>query len=262
MLKKRLVGVVTVKDGWAVQSMGYKRYLPLGRPECVIENLDRWGADEILVQVIDRSVNGWSPDFDLLERVARLGLQTPLIYGGGIHTVEDGVRVIQAGADRVVVDAVLHGNIAAVFGLSELLGAQAIIAALPLSWREDRLEWLDYCSGNSNPISAEVLELAQAGTVSELLLIDWRHEGRLGSFEQRLARDFPLSGVPLIVFGGISNSSQMAELLLLQNVVAIAVGNFLSYREHAIQKFKENLAAMPLRSSTYESKYSSVANVC
>ena len=55
MVKKRLVGVITVKDGWAVQSFGYERYLPLGRPEVIAENLDRWGADEILLQCIDRS---------------------------------------------------------------------------------------------------------------------------------------------------------------------------------------------------------------
>lgn len=261
MLKKRLVGVVTVKAGWAVQSMGYKRYLPLGKPECLIENLDRWGADEILVQVIDRSVNGQPPDFNLLECVARLGLETPLIYGGGIHTVEDGVRAIQTGADRLVVDAVLHEDIAAVRGLSERLGAQAIIAGLPLSWSGDHLEWLDYRSGSSSAIPAEILALAEAGTVSEILLIDWRHEGYQGGFEQRLVRNFPLSDVPLIAFGGISDSSQMAELLQMQSVAAVAVGNFLSYREHAIQKLKEDLAVMPLRSSVYESKYSSLANV-
>lgn len=261
MLKKRLVGVVTIKDGWAVQSMGYKRYLPLGKPECLIENLDRWGADEILVQVIDRSVNGQPPDFNLLERVARLGLETPLIYGGGIHTVEDGVRAIQTGADRLVVDAVLHEDIAAVQGLSERLGAQAIIAGLPLSWSGDRLEWLDYRRGDSSAIPAEILALAETGTVSEILLIDWRHEGYQGGFEQRLVRNFPLSDVPLIAFGGISDSSQMAELLQMQSVTAVAVGNFLSYREHAIQKLKEDLAAMPLRSPVYESKYSSLANV-
>lgn len=261
MLKKRLVGVVTVKDGWAVQSMGYTRYLPLGKPECLIENLDRWGADEILVQVIDRSINGQSPDFNLLERVARLGLETPLIYGGGIHTVEDGVRAIQTGADRLVVDAVLHEDIAAVEGLSERLGAQAIIAGLPLSWSGDRVEWLDYRSGDSSAISAEILKLAEAGTVSELLLIDWRHEGYQGGFEQRLVRNFPISDVSLIAFGGISNSSQITEVLQMQSVVAVAVGNFLSYREHAIQKLKEDLVAMPIRSSVYESKYSSLANV-
>src|SRR3989338_497047 len=261
MLKKRLVGVVTVKNGWAVQSFGYKRYLPLGKPECLVENLDRWGADEILVQVIDRSVNGSNPDFELLERLGRLGLETPLIYGGGIRSVDDGVRAIQSGADRLVVDSLLHDDLAAVRGLSERLGAQAIIAALPLSWNGEHVEWLDYRHGSSSSISVEVLSLAENGIVSEILVIDWMHEGHQDGFEQNLIRNFPLSGVPLIAFGGISNSNQMAELLQMPNISAIAAGNFLSYREHAVQKYKEALSGMPLRLSAYESKYPTLTHV-
>src|SRR3989338_7969798 len=105
MLKKRLIGVVTVKSGWAVQSVGYQRYLPLGRPEWLVENLDRWGADEILLQCIDRSTADAGPDFELLDKVARLGLSTPLIYSGGIRSRDEGVAVIQRGADRIAVDA-------------------------------------------------------------------------------------------------------------------------------------------------------------
>ena len=76
MLKKRLIRVVTIKDGSAVQSFGYGRYLPLGRPECLVENLDRWGADEILVQVIDRTRRSLGPDFALLSKLARIGMGT------------------------------------------------------------------------------------------------------------------------------------------------------------------------------------------
>ena len=259
MLKKRLVGVVTIKDGWAVQSIGYRRYLPLGKPECLVENLDRWGADEILVQVIDRSVKGQNPDFELLGRIARLGLETPLIYGGGIHSVEDGVRAIQEGADRLVLDSMLHDAPTTIRNLSERLGAQALIAALPLSWNGAQIEWLDYRRRTSSAISKETLSLAETGVVSEMLLIDWKHEGFQGGFEPRLVGAFPLSDVPLIVFGGISDSSQMAELLQMKNVSAVAVGNFLNYREHTIQKLKEELAAMPLRPPVYESTY--LANV-
>ena len=52
MLKKRIIGVVTVVDNIAVQSFGYQKYLPLGDPAILIENLDKWGADEIHLQVI------------------------------------------------------------------------------------------------------------------------------------------------------------------------------------------------------------------
>lgn len=261
MLKKRLVGVVTVKNGWAVQSFGYRRYLPLGKPECLVENLDRWGADEILVQVVDRSVAGMGPDFELLERLGALGLETPLIYAGGIRSVSDGVKLIQSGADRIVVDALLHDDLNPVRGLSEQLGAQALIASLPLSWQGNSLEWLDYRYHTSTLISDEVLSLIQLGVISEVLIADWQHEGVSGGFEQKLVDEFPLKDVSIIAFGGLNEHEQMRVLLQSTGISAVAVGNFLSYREHAIQNYKEALTGMPLRLATYESTISLIADV-
>lgn len=261
MLKKRLIGVVTVKNGWAVQSFGFRRYLPLGKPECLVENLDRWGADEILVQVIDRSATGLGPDFDLLERLGALGLETPMIYAGGIRSVADGVKLVQFGADRIVVDALLHEDLLRVRELSEQLGAQALIASLPLSLQGGRLEWLDYRVRTSSPIAEEVLGLIQSGVISEALISDWQHEGMLGGFDQNVVEHFPLKDVPIIAFGGISEHAQMRALMQSTSVAAVAVGNFLAYREHAIQNFKEALTGMPLRLATYEFTYSLLADV-
>ena len=109
MLRKRLIAVVTVLDGLAVQSFGYQRYLPLGKPECLVENLDRWGVDEIFVQVIDRSARNLGPDLGLLLRLGSLGLETPLIYGESA-SCEHAVQVIQLGADRVSIDQILHNS--------------------------------------------------------------------------------------------------------------------------------------------------------
>ena len=110
MLNKRLIGVVTVINGLAVQSFGYKRYLPLGKPEIVAKNLDRWGVDEILLQCIDRSIQNLPPDFALLERVGKTGLSTPVIYAGGILTHADGIKAIKLGADRICLDAMLRDS--------------------------------------------------------------------------------------------------------------------------------------------------------
>lgn len=261
MLKKRLIGVVTVKNGWAVQSFGYRRYLPLGSPVCLAENLNRWGADEILVQVIDRSAANLGPDFELLERLGALGLKTPLIYAGGIRSVVEGVKLVQSGADRIVVDAILHGDLKSIRELSEQLGAQALIASLPLSWHGDGLAWLDYRLRTSSPISDEVLGLIQSGVISEALISDWQHEGMQGGFEQKLVENFPLKDVPLIAFGGISEHAQMRALMQSTRIAAVAVGNFLSYREHAIQGYKEALTGIPLRLATYESTFSLIADV-
>ena len=261
MLKKRLVGVVTVKDGWAVQSFGYQRYLPLGKPECLIKNLDRWGADEILVQVIDRSRKKIAPDFSLLERIGKLGLSTPLIYGGGIRNVADGVKVIQYGADRLVVDALLYDDLQEVQFLSERLGAQAVIASLPLSWQEGKLAWFDYRTQTKVAIATQLLETIQSGIISEMLISDWLHEGQTNGFEPNLVKKFPLQNIPIIAFGGVSEAVQMAELLAQPNIVAIAIGNFLNYQEQAIQKYKQAIASEQIRNPIYASKYSLLTNV-
>ncbi len=262
MLKKRIIGVVTVKNGWAVQSFGYHRYLPLGKPECLVENLDRWGADEILVQVIDRSFDRIGPDYDLLGKLARLGLGTPLIYGGGVRTVEDGIQVIQCGADRITVDALLHDDLAQVVNLSKKLGAQAIIASIPITKTSDGLRWLNYRLKNTKNISIDPLgELIEDGVVSEVLLTDWYHEGIENSFDNSLIDLFKYKKVPLIVFGGISRVGQMKELFSIQNVMAVAVGNFLNYREHAFQQFKELIASEALRQETYATEYSLLTDV-
>ena len=49
MLKKRLGAFVFIKNGLVVQSIGFKKYLPIGKPEVVLKNLDEWGSDEIIL---------------------------------------------------------------------------------------------------------------------------------------------------------------------------------------------------------------------
>jgi imidazole glycerol-phosphate synthase subunit HisF len=252
VIKKRLIGVVTVKDGWAVQSIGYRRYLPLGRPEVLVENLDRWGADEILLQCIDRTRQGLGPDFDVLARVGRRGISTPLVYCGGIRTVDDGVAAIKAGGDRICVDSILHDNPQLAVDLAKVLGSQAIVASLPVSCDGKSLEWLDYRSGKRNQFAASLLDVLRSGAISEALLIDWRHEGVRDGFDMNLLSLFPVSELALICFGGLSEVEQLRVVLDNKQVAAAAVGNFLSYREHAVQRLKASLAGLPLRRASYE----------
>ncbi len=257
MLKKRLIGVVTVKDGWAVQSFGYCRYLPLGKPEWLIENLDRWGADEILVQCIDRSTRQAGPDFALLQRLGAMGLGTPLIYGGGIASADDGAKVIQAGADRIVLDSLLHDAPEVLADLGQRLGLQALVASVPLRLAQGKVHWCDYRSRRDLPLVA-LANVLERGLVSELLAIDCDHEGQDQGFDARLVdalSDLNDWNMPILAFGGISHVEQMRSLLASSAVAAVGVGNFLSYRELAIQQFKQALASDELRPAMYASDY-------
>jgi cyclase len=253
MVKKRLIAVVTVRNGWAVQSFGYRRYLPLGRPECLVENLDRWGADEILVQVIDRSAGNLGPDFNLLKRLGKLGIETPLIYGGGIATSDDAVRVIQLGADRVTVDQALSRAPNEVRRMAARLGAQALIAAVPVVFHQTSVLRYNYLNNQCLPFGDEVIELIADRMVSELMLIDWQNEGMLTVFVPERLAELQCPGVPLILFGGFSDPVLTRRFLEYPAVAAVAIGNLLSYGEHAYQAYKQTVGSPALRSVMHAS---------
>jgi len=251
MLKKRLVGVVTVKDGWAVQSFGYRRYLPLGNPEVLVQNLDRWGVDEILLQCIDRSQTGLGPDFDVLKKVSKLSIATPLIYAGGISQRGDAVKVINSGADRIMVDAMLSDSPEALEAVARDLGTQAVIAHLPARVSTDGLVALDYRKSSEQPLGERIKSLP-IDWISELMVSDWRNEGSSGRFDERLLDVTRHIDKPLIFFGGISQARQIQRILAFPQVVAVSVGNFLNYKEHAVQALKHQLTDSRVRGPHYE----------
>jgi len=255
VLKKRLIGVVTVRQGLAVQSISYQRYLPLGKPEVLIENLDRWGADEILIQCIDRSSAENGPDFSLLKSVGALGLSTPLIYAGGIRNTEDAVKVISLGADRISVDSMLWDAPHQLERVSRILGTQSLIAHMPVRVNENDLFWRNYRSGKEIHLSENILTLLPLEWVSEVMLTDWSHEGIAGGFDPCIPALFPIAEKPILVFGGLSEIEQIKAALSHLNVVAVGVGNFLSYKEHALQKLKQQIIGSPIRTAQYAEEW-------
>ena len=251
MLKKRFIGVITVKNGFAVQSFGYKKYLPIGNPAVVAENLDRWLVDEIIVLSIDRSIKGLGPDFELLNELCKLPLSTPLTYGGGINNVEQASAVIRAGVERICLDNALHGNCDVLNEISLRIGAQAVLASLPLSIEEGQLYWYNHVSRKQRVADRALASIFESGLVSEALLIDWKHEGLRDGFDLDLLRHVSTPDVPLIAFGGMSEIVKMKEALSIAQVVGIGVGNFLHYREHTVQKYKEQIDSQALRLPEY-----------
>lgn len=257
MLKKRLIGVITVRQGWAVQSIGYNKYLPLGRPEVLAENLDRWGVDEILIQCIDRTTNNSGPNLVLLDSIAKAGLGTPLVYSGGISTPDEALAVIQRGADRIAVDAALRDSPEAVDAMASQLGAQALIGVVPCVVHDGLPQIWCYRSRSIKSFGPTTQGVFKSGAVSEILIVDAANEGRPQGFQQELLTIPELQGMPIIAFGGISTHEQMIELYQKSNVVAVAVGNFLNYREHAVQRYKAELKTTPVRPVHYYNEHGS-----
>ena len=178
MLRKRLIGAIIVRKGWAVQSIGYKRWLPLGKPECLAENLDRWGADGIVVLCIDRENQG--PDLELIRRLGDLGLATPLTYGGGIKNEKDARQAVKDGAERLVLDSILYEDSSKIKEMGDAVGVQALVASLPLIIEKGgEVKHWRHREGISKKITSEISEIIREEAVSELLAIDVENEGSM-----------------------------------------------------------------------------------
>ena len=253
MAKIRLSGVVTVYGGIAVQSIGFKRYLPLGKPEHLVKNLDTWGADEIIIQCIDRSLIEKKPYFELVERLGNLGITTPLIYSGGIKNIDDATKLIRLGADRLIFNSLFQDDQNEVMNISKVLGSQAIIVCMPLENIGGKIKWYDYRNRKTNEIRNNTYEFLNSGYVSEILVSDWLNDGFIDKFNINILKILDNINIPVIAFGGISSCKLISKIIKYDGVISIAIGNALNYKEHGIQLRKSLLESTGLfRISEYK----------
>jgi|TARA_Y100000294_G_scaffold114748_1_gene106433 cyclase len=250
-MKTRLIAMVTICDGMVVQSFSYKNYLPVGSPEIICENLSRWGADEIIISFIDRSKSNMGPNLKILEKISKNNMSTPLIYSGGISSEQNAIDIINSGADRVAIEAIVKkDNINLINRISSRIGSQALILSMTLFEKNNKLFKFNYIDGSSQLFSdfSEVIKLLN---FSEILLIDKENEGSK-NFNLNLV-DLFLKNLDhrILVFGGIADSKLIKKLLLNQNIKAIVIGNSLNYKEIQISNIKKKFKSL-FRQVDYE----------
>jgi imidazole glycerol-phosphate synthase subunit HisF len=253
MIKKRFIANVVVKKNIVVQSIEYKKFLPVGTPESIIKNLDRWSADEILVNSIDRSINNLGPDFDLLRKIQKIKIQTPLVYAGGISNNKEAQKTIQLGADRIVVETLVDNDLTELIKISETLGSQSVIISMPLSVnkRKDKILFYDYKENKEKEIPDNFLKAIEKKLFSELLIIDYKNQGLKEGFESNILKHFTYN-VPLILYGGINGYKDIKKLSKDKRVAALGFGNTLNYAEHAIQHIKSCFSKEFSRGANYK----------
>lgn len=256
MLKQRIAGVVVVREGIAVQSLGFRRYLPVGRPEVVVDFLNRWGVDEIAV--VDISAGRASrPNFELIQRVSSY-CQVPLTYGGGLRSAEEMVQAVKAGADKVMINAGFRGPEGGrlIASGAAQLGNQCMIVGLDAKGAGSAARVYDYSSGQMLPGSVrEWAERAVAAGAGELFLNSVDRDGAKQGLDCALAGEVARGlGVPLTICGGIGHADHFAAGLTIAGVSAVAAANYFNFTEHSVTTTKSylvNKLRRELRLDTY-----------
>jgi cyclase len=242
MLKMRVVGVVVVKNGLAVQSIGFRTYLPIGAPEIAINYLDRWGIDEIVVLDITATAEGREPTAEQVRSYAQQ-CQVPLTVGGGIRDVADITRSIQAGADKVLVNTALVTKPDLVTQAVSLFGSQCIVASIDARRQEDG-SYVAHTHGGTRSAGLAVHELARRAEdlgAGELLINSIDRDGAKTGYELDLLRSVvDAVSIPVIACGGAGHPEHLREAMRC-GVSAVAAANFFHYTEHSVIVTKQYL---------------------
>ena len=140
MRAKRIIPCLDVKDGRVVKGVQFVQLRDAGDPAELARFYDEQGADELVLLDISASVEGRKTMIDVVKAVAAQ-VDIPLIVGGGIHTVEDMKKILDAGADKVSINTAAVVNPQLIKEGAEAFGSKAIVVAIDAKFDEALGPW-------------------------------------------------------------------------------------------------------------------------
>ncbi len=243
MLKKRLIAILTVRDGLLVQSFGFSRYLPLGRPEVAAEFLSAWEVDEIALLDITAWRHGRGPDLALVERTASRCF-VPLTIGGGITNTDQIHDLLRAGADKVAINSHALERPALIGESADIFGRQCVVVSIDAR-RDSGGGYQVMARGGTRAtgLSPEnwATQAAELGA-GEVLLTSIDRDGSKEGYDMNLLGSVTeFARIPVIACGGVGKPEHFVQGLEVDGVMAVAAGNIFNFVEHSVVRAKASM---------------------
>lgn len=129
MLYPRIIPVLLVRDKGLVKTVKFKDQKYVGDPINAVRIFNEKEADEIVVLDIDATVENRDPDYKMIEHLA-LECRMPLCYGGGIKTVNQAMKILSLGVEKVALSSAALERPQLLKDLSEQVGSQSVVVVL------------------------------------------------------------------------------------------------------------------------------------
>lgn len=249
MLYKRLIGVILMRNGTAMQSFGFARFLPIGRPSIVAEYLNRWGADEIMLLDIGAEAKTDGPNLDIIAEIAQQCF-IPLTYGGGITSVEHVRALLRCGVDKVSLTTSAYECPELIQKIGSRFGAQCVVTGMDVR-RNNTGQFETMIRGKNSGIDPVTLarSFQNAGS-GEIMIHSMDRDGMCNGMETELfAKITAEITIPLIGVGGVGKPDH-AVTAFEQGCSAIGVGNAFNHSEHSVVIFKKIMRKNGIRLRT------------
>jgi cyclase len=246
VLARRIIPCLDVKDGRVVKGINFLALRDAGDPVEQAAAYDAQGADEICYLDISASPEGRSTLLDVVARTADQ-VFAPLTVGGGVRTVLDAERLLDAGADKIAINTAAIRSPELITRCAARFGSQAIVIAVDAKRTGDAAtgRWEVFSHGGRTPEGLDAVawcrRAAELGA-GEILLTSMDRDGTGTGYDTRLLAEVAASvTIPLIASGGVGVLAHLAEGLEA-GADAVLAASIFHFGQHTIGEAKAFLA--------------------
>ena len=244
-LAKRIIPCLDVHAGRVVKGVKFVELRDAGDPVEVARTYDAAGADEITFLDITASSDARNTIVEVIERVADQ-VFSPLTVGGGVRSVEDVRKLLNAGADKVSINTSAVEDPDLVSRAASRFGSQAIVVAIDARAAGPG-KWEVYTHGGRKARGLDVVEwareMARRGA-GEILLTSMDRDGTKTGFDLALTRAVSEAvTVPVIASGGVGTLEHLARGIEEGRADAVLAASVFHFGEITIPEAKRFLAA-------------------
>ena len=231
MIRPRIIPCLLLRDRGFYKTVRFKNPKYLGDPINILRIFNEKEVDEITILDIGATLNGREPNFEFLKELASECFM-PLAYGGGVQRLEQIVRLLELGIEKVVLNTAAIGDPALIEKAASLVGSQSIVVSIDVKKNLfGRHEVVTSGARQRTGLLAEkwATEVERRGA-GEILLNAVDRDGMMDGYDLKLVRAVSNAvSIPVVACGGAGSVEHIREVLTEGAASAAAAGSFFVY---------------------------------